>query len=426
MMFAALACALLCPARAYAAKQSGGVSVLLIMDTSGSMNDLAPDGHGRKIDDAIKAVDRLLDGFEAISPRPEVSVMRFNGCYSTPVANDFTTNYAAVRQSLRGLRQVTSGNTPLALAIDNGGAHVCRTGAYDRSMIIILTDGGETCEGNPVETAATVFESSVNYGCGDLAPRTHVVSYTVAKDAPEYGMLQMTARAGGGQFFAAHNTAQLMSVFSAIPESILFGDLSLTRIYGGKINDLSDFSNQMTTGLQNCVRLDPGEPFAIDSLKTGCWIKKQVGIFKFSEGKVNESSRPLAKGGDAVVAFEPYLPADYVISKPLEGALTHTKYAIVNGLPVPDKKIWWTEVLACGNFNGAVQWNAIDLRRDARDRREWVHGEGGALSCRHYGYYWSTADSPAKFRFNIEEVQDTTEAPAYKPKIVGEEWELED
>lgn len=425
MLLAAVAvfCALARPAAARA-KQSDGVSVLLIIDTSGSMNDLSPDGSMRKIDDAVSAVERLLDGFERVTPRPEVSVMRTGGCHSTPVVQQFTTNYASVRQSVRALRQIASGNTPLGLAIDRGGEHACRMGKYSRSMIIMLTDGGESCEGNPVQSAATVFESSVNFGCGDLAPRTHIVSYTVKPDSPEFAMLQMAARAGGGQFFPAHNTQQLMSVFAAIPESLSFGDMSLTRIYGGKINDLTDFSADMTAGLQNCVRLDPGEPFVIDALKTGCWIKKQVGIFKFSEGKVNESSRPLRKGGDAVVGFEPYLPADYVIAQPLEGTLTHTKYAIHNGLPVPDKKIWWTEVLACGNFNGAVQWNAIDLRRDARDYREWVHGEGGALSCRHYGFYWSTADSPAKFRFSVEEIHDTTEIPAYTPKITGETWEL--
>ena len=425
LLLAAVAvfCALARPAMARS-KDENGKSILLILDTSGSMNDFSAQSASRKIDDAISAVEPMLKKFEKDSPKPEISVMRFNGCHSTPIIQSFTKDYDAVRSAVTGLSYTTAGNTPIATAINTGFEYVCRNGKYKQAEIILLTDGGETCEGNPVQAASTVFEKSVTFGCGDTPPRTNVVSYSVDPNSQEYATLKMIAKAGGGKFLPAQNNTQLLTVFSALPDDLNSDDMSLTRIYGGKINDLTDFSADMTAGLQNCVRLDPGEPFVIDALKTGCWIKKQVGIFKFSEGKVNESSRPLRKGGDAVVGFEPYLPADYIIAQPLEGTLTHTKYAIHNGLPVPDKKIWWTEVLACGNFNGAVQWNAIDLRRDARDSREWVHGEGGALSCRHYGFYWSTADAPAKFRFSVEEIHDTTEIPAYTPKITGETWEL--
>jgi hypothetical protein len=206
----------------------------------------------------------------------------------------------------------------------------------------------------------------------------------------------------------------------------------MRSVYDGRVNDLSQFAAEMdpllppNVDLRKCIFLDPAQKFVFQSLQTGCWIKKQVGIFKFTGDSVEHSSRPMLNGGESVLPFDTKAAPDYIISQALETKMTHTKYVIVNGLPEPEMKVWWEEIMVCGNSSGATQWNAVDVRWDYTDRREWIYGEGGATSCRHYGFYWSVLEKDARFHFDVEEVEILRPYPYRENRIVGEEWQIKE
>ena len=204
----------------------------------------------------------------------------------------------------------------------------------------------------------------------------------------------------------------------------------MRAVYGGRADDLTAFADVMDPlspvnyDLHKCSYLEPGQKFTFQSIQTGCWIKKQVGIFRFAGENVADSSRPMLKGGEAVVPFDAVAAPDYIMSQSLEDGMTHTKYVIVNGLPEPEMKVWWEEVMVCGNSSGATQWNAVDVRWDYNDGRDWIYGEGGATSCRHYGFYWSVLEKDARFHFNVQEVEILRPYPYRENRIVGEEWQI--
>jgi hypothetical protein len=222
--------------------------------------------------------------------------------------------------------------------------------------------------------------------------------------------------------------AALAALALACPASAASADIR--SVYRGAASDLSQFAWEMEPMLppnvdpRQCMFLDPSQKFSFKSLQTGCWVKKQVGIFKFTGEVVEHSSRPMLTGGESVVPFDPKAAPDYLISQALETKLTHTKYVIVNGLPEPEMKVWWQEIMVCGNYSGATQWNAVDVRWDYGSAREWIHGEGGATSCRHYGFYWSVLEKDARFHFDVQEVEILRPYPYRENRIVGEEWQI--
>lgn len=91
------------------------------------------------------------------------------------------------------------GWTPLAYSLDQAGKDFANTADVERT-IVVLSDGEETCGGDPAAVARRLHESG-------LKIVTDVIGFSV--DAQARAQLQQVAAAGGGKYFGADDAVTL-------------------------------------------------------------------------------------------------------------------------------------------------------------------------------------------------------------------------
>jgi hypothetical protein len=101
------------------------------------------------------------------------------------------------------LKQIRSiipkGKTPIAYSINQAPRDL--TAANGACVVLLITDGIESCDGDPVAAAAMLEKAGINV-------KLHVIGYDVGSDA-DRATLTSIARAGGGAFFSAASGAEL-------------------------------------------------------------------------------------------------------------------------------------------------------------------------------------------------------------------------
>ena len=116
-------------------------SIVILFDASGSMGD------NGKIDAAKAAARNVLS---QVGGSTEVALIAFYDCGSIQVEQDFTTDVSAVLAKVDGI--FPSGSTPLAAAITFARTYISEK-ASGSPRLVILSDGEETCGGDPVTAA---------------------------------------------------------------------------------------------------------------------------------------------------------------------------------------------------------------------------------------------------------------------------------
>jgi hypothetical protein len=134
-----------------------GRSILIILDTSGSMSDRLSKTSERKIEGAIKAARELVKG--TIGPA-EWALMTYDGCRPRIVVN-FTSDSAIIVNTLERIR--ARGNTPLAASLELAGEYIQSNGMYTTCDVVLLSDGMETCGGDPVKAARDLYGRSIDF-----------------------------------------------------------------------------------------------------------------------------------------------------------------------------------------------------------------------------------------------------------------------
>jgi hypothetical protein len=170
-------------------------SVLLIMDASGSMTARLPNGETR-IDvarRAIKGVASLVPGKAQVALRlyGAQSPARDKNCQDSHLAVAFAAaeaNGAAVTAAVEAAR--AQGYTPIALSLQQA-ANDFAADAKER-VIVLVSDGKETCQGDPVLAAKALAAKNIT---------VHAVGFVV--DTAARGQLQNIARLTGGSYFDA-------------------------------------------------------------------------------------------------------------------------------------------------------------------------------------------------------------------------------
>ena len=176
-------------------------SVLLLMDLSGSMNAKLPGGETR-----LAVAQRAIKGAASQVPAQAQLSLRLYGaqsaasqknCQDTHLAVPFgpaTASSAAIVSTVDGAK--ARGYTPIAYSLGQAASDF-PVNAKDR-VIVLVSDGKETCQGDPVLAARALAGQGVT---------VHTVGFVV--DTAARGQLQAIARATGGTYFDAPNGPEL-------------------------------------------------------------------------------------------------------------------------------------------------------------------------------------------------------------------------
>lgn len=177
--------------------------VEIILDVSGSMGAMA--GGEKKIEAAKKAVGNTVGSV----PESAQVALRLYGhrvpnskkdesCKDTQLVIPFgPVNVAQFRQALE--QAMPLGQTPIAYSLEQA-AQDFGPSQDEEAVIILVSDGKETCGGDPVATAKALLEKGFKV-------KINTIGFDV--DADTRAQLEGISRATGGQYLDAKDTAQL-------------------------------------------------------------------------------------------------------------------------------------------------------------------------------------------------------------------------
>jgi len=169
-------------------------NLLLILDTSASMNE-GFEG-ASKIVVAKQILKELVDD---IAAGTNVGLRTFAGCErSTVVTPIGPLNRAAMKAQIQGIG--FGGLTPLAYVLGKAREDFAATSGS--KMLILVSDGMETCEGDPIAAARALVAAGY-----DL--QVHIVGYDVARYQEAREQLQEIAEVAGGDYVDASDSQQL-------------------------------------------------------------------------------------------------------------------------------------------------------------------------------------------------------------------------
>lgn len=117
-------------------------SVVILFDASGSMGDVS------KIDKAKAAARNVLWKLAENTP---IALIVFYDCGNIVVEQEFTTDVKLVRAKIDQI--IPTGGTPLADGIAFAKAYIQKQRSGGKARLVILSDGEESCSGDPVKAA---------------------------------------------------------------------------------------------------------------------------------------------------------------------------------------------------------------------------------------------------------------------------------
>jgi len=178
---------------------------LIVFDASGSMNDYLHDLNATKIEIAKEAANRFIDQSSG-----EIGIIVFDNCDRGGDINkggirllqDFTTDKTLLKEKINSLKP--NSDTPIADALKEASEYLKDT--RGQGTIILITDGEETCGGDPVSVAGNIYNESVG--------KVYVIGYRIGGKAEEKA--KAIANAGGGKYYPVENADQLVSALSEI------------------------------------------------------------------------------------------------------------------------------------------------------------------------------------------------------------------
>ncbi|MFD1407912.1 VWA domain-containing protein [Kroppenstedtia eburnea] len=97
-----------------------------------------------------------------------------------------------------------TGWTPLAGAMNQAGQRLKETEGQAENMIYVVSDGLETCGGDPVKEAKSLNQSNIK-------ATVNIIGFDVGNK--EHQALKKVAEAGGGKYFSANSKAELDTYF---------------------------------------------------------------------------------------------------------------------------------------------------------------------------------------------------------------------
>ncbi len=177
-------------------------NILFIMDASGSMNDRM--GNELKITVAKRVLSDLLKELPAeakvglMAYGHTISKERATACTDISVISPVGSEApSAIAEKVGGLRAM--GMTPIAKALGMAISAFKNVKGED-NHIILISDGLETCGGDPCRAAKRLTEANIK-------ARVHVIGFDVSAAAQKE--LACIPKMGNGRYFSANNVEEL-------------------------------------------------------------------------------------------------------------------------------------------------------------------------------------------------------------------------
>ena len=209
-------------AAGHVAAASDITDFVLILDCSGSMRDRTSDGK-TKWDVARQAA---LDLVNAIPNGRQLAFIAYGhnreqGCSAVEVMRPLSPlsdkSRAAVTAIVERLQPV--GHTPIAVALRKGGEEL--DSSTGLAKVVLITDGMETCNGDPVAEAHKLASNQ------RLKGGLTVIGFDM--NEKEAAAVAQIAKAGNGEFHDAKNAAAMVQVVDVVGRTLAQGRPSRTR-----------------------------------------------------------------------------------------------------------------------------------------------------------------------------------------------------
>lgn len=211
-------------------------NLLIILDTSSSMDEAFESS--TKIDVAKHVLEELVDKIPAGT---NVGLRVFGGCQVSKLIVPLgPIDRAKLRAQIKAIE--TGGPTPIAYALEQAKNDF--DGAPGPDLILLVTDGMETCHGDPVQAAQSLLKAG-------YALKIHVVGFDVAGQPGAREQLKQIAKVTGGRYFDAQSSAELRQAL-ALPTPLRYHvyDQSGREVFTG---DLSKAAPKLPPGIYRVV-----------------------------------------------------------------------------------------------------------------------------------------------------------------------------
>lgn len=194
----------------------GPTRVLVLIDGSGSMQGRI--GRTTKLALARKAARDFIDAMPA---SVEAGLLVFGqegsnapagkakSCAGISLLSPLTTDRDRVRKALDGVQAV--GWTPLAAGLAQAETLLAQGSAPGAQVIYVVSDGQETCGGDPVAVARRI-------NSGGTRAIVNVIGFDLA--SADAQALTAVAKAGGGDFVNVDNEAEMDRVTAEVREAV--------------------------------------------------------------------------------------------------------------------------------------------------------------------------------------------------------------
>ena len=170
-------------------------SVAILFDQSGSMSDMLPEGR-TKLAAAKLAFNNFL---LSVLPGDEIGITTFRNCGDLYVAQTFTNDMNLVRGAVNAMS--ASGWTPLADSTEFTANFTNSSAHNENRVMIVFSDGEETCGGDPSAAAAYAIAKGVN--------KINTIGFVLTPSSQGAQELQAMALIGNGKYYSANNSVEL-------------------------------------------------------------------------------------------------------------------------------------------------------------------------------------------------------------------------
>ena len=168
--------------------------LLLILDTSSSMAE--PFENSTKIEVAKKVLDEVVG---ALPDGMNVGLRIFGGCNNSELLRSISPlDRSALQAQIKAIQ--TGGPTPIAYTLEQAKNDFANISGV--KLILLVSDGMETCHGDPVAAARKLLTAGYKL-------RIDVIGFDVANQPKAREQLKEIAESTNGEYYTAQSSKQL-------------------------------------------------------------------------------------------------------------------------------------------------------------------------------------------------------------------------